>query len=124
MSKFGQPNSVENEGCANGCSSEIYKYSNLGLEVYLDCDAQFVVSGISVRSEQFTLDGFSPISMDESELVQAFQDLVIEVSDGKFTDYTSDEKGLLFFMRDGLVKRIDISPNIDKYMEIINEFEN
>jgi hypothetical protein len=124
ISKFGQPTSIENKDGADGVGSEIYNYADLGLDVYLDFDANFVVWGISVRSDKFTLNGLSPIEMNETELTSSYKDLVVEVSDGRFKDYVNNELELLFFMRDGLVKRVDINPNLDNYIEVLSETEN
>jgi len=124
VSKFGSPTSIDNKGGTNVCYSEIYKYASLGLDVYLDIDAKFVVWGFSVNSKEFTLKGLSPIGMSESELSRSYPELVVEVTDGRFREYVNEELGLLFFLRDGIVARIDINPNLDDYIEALNETEN
>ncbi|MBH0048448.1 hypothetical protein [Pseudoalteromonas sp. NZS11_1] len=114
---FGKPDEIENELGKDGVSSEIWNFQSLGVRLYFDPDFNFILWDVSISSDAAQLDGIRPIGLNESELLASFPALVLEVSDGIFKEYVNSEYELVFFLRNGIVKRIDVSPNLDNYIK-------
>ncbi|MCL1047999.1 hypothetical protein L2737_22190 [Shewanella electrodiphila] len=114
---FGNPDAVENESGRNGVSSEIWEYQSHGIRLYFDPDLNFILWDISITSDNVQLNSINPIGIKESELLAYFPSLVLEVNDGIFKEYVDTKNELLFFLRDNIVKRIDVSPNLDDYLK-------
>ncbi|GAC07255.1 hypothetical protein [Paraglaciecola chathamensis] len=112
---FGIPELIENELGQDGVSSEIWDYQSKGIQLYFDPDLEFRLWEISVTSETAKLNSIKPIGFNESELLEHFPNLVLEVNDDIFKEYVDPSNELVFFLRNNVVKRIDISPNIDDY---------
>ena len=113
---FGTPDLIENEYGKNGVSSEIWEYKKIGLDLLFDPDYNFRLQGLYVYSTVIKLQNFNPVGLSEQELLKHYPTLELEVSDGQFKDYVDDSKELFFFLRDSVVKRVDVSPNIDEYL--------
>ena len=114
---FGKPDEIVNELGKDGVSSEIWNFHSLGVRLYFDPDFDFILWEVSISSKNAQLDGIKPIGLNESELLASFPSLVLEVSDGIFKEYVSSENELVFFLRNGIVKRIDVSPNLENYIK-------
>jgi len=114
---FGVPDSIENINGEDGVSSEIFNYLELGLNLYFDSDRGFILEDISVYSALVELSGFYPVGSTEQELLSRYPKLELEISDGRFKDYVDSPHELLFFLRDNIVQRVDVSPNIDNYID-------
>ncbi|MGJ8694613.1 MAG: hypothetical protein ACSHW0_19320 [Thalassotalea sp.] len=114
---FGTPDLIENELGHDGVSSEIWNYQNQGIRLYFDPDLEFRLWEISVTSETAKLNSIKPIGFNESELLVHIPSLVLEINDGIFKEYVDPSNELVFFLRNNVVKRIDISPNLDDYLK-------
>ena len=114
---FGIPDLIENELGQDGVSSEIWDYQSKGIQLYFDPDLEFRLWVISITSEAAKLNSIKPIGLKESELLAHFPSLVLEVNDGIFKEYVDQSNELVFFLRNNIVKRIDISPNLDDYLK-------
>jgi hypothetical protein len=114
---FGIPDLIENELGQDGVSSEIWDYQSKGIQLYFDPDLEFRLWEISITSEAAKLNSIKPIGLKESELLAHFPSLVLEVNDGIFKEYVDQSNELVFFLRNNIVKRIDISPNLDDYLK-------
>jgi len=114
---FGTPDLIENELGQDGVSSEIWDYQSKGIQLYFDPDLEFRLWEISVTSETAKINSIKPIGFKESELLAHFPSLVLEVNDGIFKEYVDQSNELVFFLRNNVVKRIDISPNLDNYLK-------
>lgn len=114
---FGIPDLIENELGQDGVSSEIWDYQSKGIQLYFDPDLEFRLWVISITSEAAKLNSIKPIGLKESELLAHFPSLVLEVNDGIFKEYVDQSNELVFFLSNNIVKRIDISPNLDDYLK-------
>ncbi|NQZ24657.1 MAG: hypothetical protein HRT53_21770 [Colwellia sp.] len=114
---FGTSDLIKNELGQDGVSSEIWEYQSKGIELHFDPDLEFRLWDISVTSENAKLNSVKPIGFNESELLTHFPSLVLEVNDGIFKEYVDPSNELVFFLRNNVVKRIDISPNLDDYLK-------
>ena len=114
---FGTPDLIENELSQDGVSSEIWDYQSKGIQLYFDPDLEFRLWEISITSETAKLNSIKPIGLKESELLGHFPSLVLEVNNGIFKEYVDQSNELVFFLRNNIVKRIDISPNLDDYLK-------
>lgn len=121
---FGLPDLIENELSQDGVSSEIWDYKSKGIELYFDPDLDFRLWEISITSEFANLNSIKPIGFNESELLAHFPSLVLEVNDGIFKEYVDQSKELVFSLRNQLVKRINISPNLDDYLKRFGDVGN
>ena len=121
---FGIPDLIENELGQDGVSSEIWDYQSKGIQLYFDPDLEFRLWEISVTSETAKLNSIQPIGVKESELLALFPSLVLEVNDGIFKEYVDQSNELVFFLRNNVVKRIDISPNLDDYLKKFGDISN
>ncbi|MDN3385213.1 hypothetical protein QL995_21580 [Pseudoalteromonas sp. APC 3358] len=121
---FGKPDLIENELGKDGVSSEIWEYQAEGMQLYFDPDFGFKLWGISLSSEISQLNNIRPISFSETELLAHFPTLVLEMSDGIFKEYVDSTNELEFFLRNNIVKRIDLSPNLDDYINRFGEVGN
>ncbi|MBZ2191602.1 hypothetical protein JFJ09_05160 [Pseudoalteromonas arctica] len=121
---FGKPDVIENELGKDGVSSEIWKYQSEGIQLDFDPDYGFKLWGISLSSEISQLNNIRPISFSETELLAHFPTLVLEMSDGIFKEYVDSTNELEFFLRNNIVKRIDLSPNLDDYINRFGEVGN
>ncbi len=114
---FGAPDLIENEFGQDGIRSEIWDYRSKGMQLYFDPDLEFRLWEISVTSETAKINHIKPIGFNETELLAYFPSLVLEVNDGLFKEYVDPPNELVFFLRNNVVKRIDISPNLDDYLK-------
>jgi hypothetical protein len=121
---FGPPDLIENELGQDGVSSEIWDYKSKGIQLYFDPDLEFRLWEISITSELAKLNSIKPIGFNESELLAHFPSLVLEVNDGIFKEYVDQTNELVFFLRNKLVKRINISPNLDDYLKRFGDVGN
>jgi len=121
---FGPPDLIENELGQDGVSSEIWNYKSKGIQLYFDPDLEFRLWEISITSELAKLNSIKPIGFNESELLAHFPSLVLEVNDGIFKEYVDQSNELVFFLRNKLVKRINISPNLDDYLKRFGDVGN
>ena len=121
---FGKPDLIENELGQDGVSSEIWNYKSKGIQLYFDPDLEFRLWEISITSELAKLNSIKPIGFNESELLAHFPSLVLEVNDGIFKEYVDQSNELVFFLRNKLVKRINISPNLDDYLKRFGDVGN
>ncbi|MEI8618484.1 hypothetical protein P4S63_19125 [Pseudoalteromonas sp. B193] len=114
---FGEPDLVENVLGQDGVSSETWEFKSKGLKLYFDPDLEFRLWEISITSETVQLNHIRPIGLDEAELLINFPSLVLEVNDGIFKEYVDSSRELVFFLRNNIVERIDLSPNLDDYLK-------
>ena len=121
---FGNPDLVENELGKDGVSSEIWEYHSKGIHLYFDPDSAFRLWGTSIHAETAQLNGIKPIGLNEPDLLTHFPTLVLEVNDGIFKEYVESSKELVFFLRKNIVNRIDISPNLDDYLNRFGDVGN
>ncbi|WP_304637391.1 MULTISPECIES: hypothetical protein [Pseudoalteromonas] len=121
---FGKPDIVENEGGKDGIRAEVWEYKAQGLRLDFDPDFNFILERIFIYSPDVSLDGFFPIGLTEQELLTHYPNLELEVKDGRFTDYVDNSKELLFFLRDKVVKRVDILPRISDYLDKFSDAGN
>tara|TARA_R110002153_G_scaffold110373_1_gene251589 strand:+ start:57 stop:494 length:438 start_codon:yes stop_codon:yes gene_type:complete len=121
---FGPPDLIENELGQDGVSSEIWDYKSKGIQLYFDPDLEFRLWEISITSELAKVNSIKPIGFNESELLAHFPSLVLEVNDGLFKEYVDQSNELVFFLRNKLVKRINISPNLDDYLKRFGDVGN
>jgi hypothetical protein len=121
---FGTPDLIENELGHDGISSEVWNYQNQGIRLYFDPDLEFRLWEISVTSETAKLNRIKPIGFKESELLAHFPRIVLEVNDGIFKEYVDQSNELVFFLRNNIVKRIDIFLNLDDYLKRFGDVGN
>ena len=121
---FGKPDFVENKDGTDGVSAEIWEYKSQGLRLNFDPNLDFILEGIFVYSPEISLNDFNPIGLTEQELLTHYPNLELEVRDGRFADYVDNPKELLFFLRDKVVKRVDVLPKISDYLERFGEVGN
>jgi len=121
---FGLPDLIENELGHDGVSSEIWDYKSKGIQLYFDPDLEFRLCEISITAEFAKLNSIKPIGFKESELLAHFPSLLLEVNDGIFKEYVDQSNELVFFLRNNIVKRIDISPNLDDYLKRFGDVGN
>lgn len=121
---FGEPDSIENEGGKDGITAEIWEYKEIGLRLDFDPDFNFILERVYVYTPKISLNGFYPIGLTEKELLGHYPSLEIEVKDGRFTDYVDNSKELLFFLKDNIVKRVDVLPKISDYLERFGDYDN
>ena len=114
---FGQPEVIENADGEDGIRSENWAYKKLGLELNFDPDFNFILERIYVYSSEVSLNSFNPICLSEKQLLENYPALELEVKDGRFTDYVDNSNELLFFLRDNVVKRVDVLPNLQEYLQ-------
>jgi len=113
---FGEPDLVENELGQDGVSSETWEFKSKGLKLYFDPDLEFRLWEISITSETVQLNNITLIGLKETELLNNFPSLALEVKDGIFKEYIDSSQELVFFLRNNIVERIDLSPNLDDYL--------
>ena len=113
---FGEPDLVENELGQDGVSSETWEFKSKGLKLYFDPDLEFRLWEISITSETVQLNNITLIGLNETELLNNFPSLALEVKDGIFKEYVDSSQELVFFLRNNIVERIDLSPNLDDYL--------
>ena len=121
---LGKPDVVENEGGKDCLSAEVWEYKTLGLRLDFDPDFNFILEGVFAYSAEISLNGFFPIGLTEQELLNHYPNLELEVKDERFTDYVDNSKELLFFLRDNVVKRVDILPRISDYIDKFGDTGN
>ena len=121
---FGPPDLIENELGQDGVSSEIWDYKSKGIQLYFDPDLEFRLWEISITSEFAKLNSIKPIGFKESELLAHFPSLVLEVNDGIYKEYVDQTNELVFSLHNQLVKRINISPNLDDYLKRFGDVGN
>ena len=121
---FGKPDLIENEGGKDGISAEIWEYQKHGIRLNFDPDFNFILEGVFVYSPEISLNDFKPIGLTEKKLLNYYPNLELEVKDGRYSDYVDNSKELLFFLRDNVVKRIDVLPKISDYIERFGEDSN
>ena len=121
---FGKPDVIENEGGKDGIRAEVWEYKKQGLRLDFDPDFDFILERVFVYSPEISLNGFKPIGLTERELLNHYPNLELEVKDGRFADYVDISKELLFFLRDNVVKRVDVLPNIEAYLKQFGDFGN
>ncbi|MCL1036615.1 hypothetical protein L2750_05545 [Shewanella submarina] len=114
-SRFGLPDEVSNREGGDGGASEIWRYKNLGLELYFDPDSEFKLWSILTSSENVSFEGVNPIGLTDSELKKAFPNLKLSIHDGKFKEYSYPNAEIVFFLKNDVVKRIDIDPVIEEF---------
>jgi hypothetical protein len=61
------------------------------------------------------------VGLSSTELIKHYPSVKLEVSGGIFKEYVDVKKELLFFLLNDIVNRVDISANIDDF---INEYSN
>ena len=113
---FGEPDLVENELGQDGVSSETWIFKSKGLKLYFDPDLEFRLWEISITSETVQLNNITLIGLNETELLDNFPSLALEVNDGIFKEYLDSSQELVFFLRNNIVERIDLSPDLDDYL--------
>ncbi len=113
---FGTPDLVENELGQDGVSSETWEFKSQGLKLYFDPDLEFRLWEISITSETVQLNNITLIGLNETELLNNFPSLALGVNDGAFKEYVDSSQELVFFLRNNIVERIDLSPNLDDYL--------
>ena len=121
---FGEPDVIENEGGKDGITAEIWEYKEIGIRLDFDPDFSFILERVSVYTQKISINGFYPIGLTEQELIGHYPSLELEVKDGRFTDYVDNSKGLLFFLKDNIVKRVDVLPKISDYLEWFGDYDN
>ena len=114
---FGLPEFVENESGKDGIYPEVWEYKKLGLRLDFDPDFDFILERVFVYSPEISLNNFYPIGLTEKQLLDHYPTLDLEVKDGRFTEYADNSNELLFFLRDNVVKRVDVLPNIADYLD-------
>ncbi len=114
-SLLGVPDDVSNKDSTDEVSSEIWSYANLGLELYFEPDSGFRLWSILTSSEKVSLEGINPIGLSDRELKKAFPNLKLDIHDGKFKEYSYPNSEIVFFLKNNVVKRIDIDPNIEDF---------
>jgi len=112
---LGQPDVIENLGANDGVSSEIYIYKSLGLSLYFDGDANFRLWGIGITTNLASLLGVNPIGLTEAELLKAFPNIKLDVCDDSFKEYILPKEEIEFVLKNNIVKRIMVNPNLDEY---------
>ncbi|MEE4246623.1 MAG: hypothetical protein V2I33_14530 [Kangiellaceae bacterium] len=112
-SRFGLPDEISNKDGTDEVSSEIWVYKNLGLELYFEPDSGFKLWGILTSSKTASFKGINPIGLDELELKSALPELKLEIHDGKFKEYSYPNAEIVFFLKNDIVKRVDIAPIIE-----------
>ncbi len=121
---FGKPDFVENESGKDGVRPETWEYKTLGLRLDFDPDFNFIMEGFFVSSSKVSLNGFYPVGLTEQELLNKYPSLELEVKDGRFADYVDNSKELLFFLRDNVVKRVDVLPKLSNSLDKFGESSN
>ena len=114
---FGFPDDISNKNCADEVSSEIWRYIDLGLDLYFKSDSGFKLWSILSSSEQVNFKGAKPIGMSDQELKQAFPGLKLDIHDGEFKEYSYPRSGIVFFLKGNIVKRIDIDPINEGFLD-------
>lgn len=113
---LGEPDTIENWG-VDGVGSEIYIYKSLGLELYFDQNAAFRLWGIDITSDSANLEGVYPIGLTEKELLNAFPNIKLDVCGKGFKEFSYPEKEIEFVLKNDIVYRIVVNPNLDAYCE-------
>ncbi|MCL1036280.1 hypothetical protein L2750_03835 [Shewanella submarina] len=120
---FGEPDVIENEGGKYGITAEVWEYKKTGIRLDFDPDFNFILVGVFVYTPKISLNGFYPIGLTEQELLGHYPTLELEVKDGQFSDYVDNSKEL-FFLKDNIVKRVDVLPKISDYLERFGGYDN
>lgn len=114
-SLLGVPDKISNKDSVDEVSSEIWSYMSLGLELYFEPDSGFRLWSILASSDNVSFEGINPIGLSDLELKEAFPSLKLDIHDGKFKEYSYPNNELVFFLKDNVVKRIDIDPIIEGF---------
>ena len=113
---FGNPDRVMNKDGKDGVSSEILKYYEIGIDVYIDTDFGFIVWGLCIYSKESILHGHNAIGMNLREFRTAFPNAIQTIKHNEFKEYEIKEECITFFLKNDIVKRIDVDPDIDEYV--------
>ncbi|KPW02268.1 hypothetical protein [Pseudoalteromonas sp. P1-11] len=124
LNLFGEPDVIENEGGKDGIRAEIWEYKEIGIRLDFDPDFNFILERVFVYSADISLNGFFPIGLTEQELLNHYPSLELEVKGGRFADYVDNSIELLFFLKDNIVKRVDVLPKISDYFEQFGAYDN
>ncbi|WP_020412342.1 hypothetical protein [Microbulbifer variabilis] len=109
---FGFPDEINNEGGADGVSSEIWLYHNMGLELYFNPDEKFKLWGINITSQEVTLEGIKPVGLTDIELNSIFPELILDVNDRDYKEYNYTGKEIEFWLKDDVVTMVRVNSKL------------
>ncbi|AWB65257.1 hypothetical protein C2869_01810 [Saccharobesus litoralis] len=101
--------------------SEIHYYAKHALTLYYDGDLNARLFGISTSHAQVQFKDIKLIGLTEQNLLTQFPQLELDATDGFFKNYVDKPNELTFLVRSGVVKRIDIAPNLITFFKTYGE---
>lgn len=100
---FGEPDVLENINGEDGVSSEVWIYTELGLELYFDPNDDFKLWGMNITSREISLEGHFPVGLSEQDLNSRYYNLKTTVQDGKYKELEYPYKEIEFWLKEDSV---------------------